>query len=231
MYKNDLLHLDTRRNIYNVILENPGIHFRELSRKLDMPITTLDYHLNHFRKRGLISIRTSDNYKRFYVKDKVGVKEKEIFNVLRQAVPRNIVLYLMFGYACSKMDLCKELDKHPSTIDFHLKKLVKLDIIKKADIKNNMIKMPKGIIKYERTSNEIVYIFKDMGIFYNLYDLLIVYKGSLPEKQLFNYFLKEGKAHLSKRKRSPYNNVNSPDDAIDTVVKLFNDIFPNPICS
>ena len=228
MGKVDLLYLETRRNIYNIILKNPGLHMRELSRKLDMPITTLSYHLNNFEQRGLITAKSRSGYKRLYVSFKIGKKEKEILDIFRQEVPRNILLYMMFGYACSKMELSKELEKHHTTIDFHLKKLIDLDIIKVATVKNGQIIMPKGSINHKRSSNEIIYIFKDMSLFYTLYDLLIVYNGSLPEKELVTRYITEGKNHLSKRKRSGYNLVSAPNDAIEFAIEVFFDIFPHP---
>ena len=178
--------------------------------------------------RGLITINLENGYLRLYASYKIGRREKKIINFLRQETPRKILLYLLLGYACSLKELSKELNKYPSTLLFHIKKLIKNDIIKVASVKNNKIKMPKGTIKHSRFGKEVVYIFSDMGIYYTFYDLLIVYKDIIPEKQLLNYFLTEGKDHLSKRKRSPYDTVNAPNDAIDSTIEILFKIFPNP---
>lgn len=51
------LDLKTRRNIYNFILKHPGLHFRELCRKLSLPNSTLSYHTRYLEKRGFIIAR------------------------------------------------------------------------------------------------------------------------------------------------------------------------------
>jgi predicted transcriptional regulator len=228
MNNDDLLYLETRQRIYNVILKNPGLHKRDLARKINIPVTTLTYHLNKFEKRGLIIAKYANGYKRLFVSYKIGRREKDILELFRQEVPRNILIFMMIGYACSKSELSKELIKDPSTIAFHMKKLIEKDLVQAVQIVDGRIILPKGIIKHKRSSNEIIYIFKDMGLYYTLYDLLIVYKDSLPKHELITYFLIEGRKHLSKRKRSQYNLVNSPNDGVNSVIELFFEIFPHP---
>lgn len=93
--KNDILKLQIRNEIYNFIQKNPGLHFRELSRKLNIPKTTLIYHLHYLEKLDIVISKTVQGYKRFYIKEKVGIKDKEIINILRQEIPLRIVLLLM----------------------------------------------------------------------------------------------------------------------------------------
>lgn len=45
---------DTRREIYNYILDNPGCHLRELSKNLNKPVSTLTWHLRILEKANLI---------------------------------------------------------------------------------------------------------------------------------------------------------------------------------
>lgn len=49
--KEDSLALETRRKIYNLILNYPGLHEREIARKLNLSLSTLDYHLHYLEKR------------------------------------------------------------------------------------------------------------------------------------------------------------------------------------
>ncbi|MCK4365849.1 MAG: winged helix-turn-helix transcriptional regulator [Thermoplasmatales archaeon] len=44
----NILELETRRQIYNIILENPGLHLRELSRRTNLSFGGLRHHLNYF---------------------------------------------------------------------------------------------------------------------------------------------------------------------------------------
>ena len=56
MVKEEILKLESRKLIYNYILEHPGLHFRELSRELKIPKSTLEYHLSYLKKLELIKI-------------------------------------------------------------------------------------------------------------------------------------------------------------------------------
>ena len=93
--KNDILKLQTRRKIYDCIKKNPGLHFSEISRKLDVPKTTLIYHLKYLEKLEIVISKTEQGYKRYYIKQTVGAKDKEILNILRQEIPLRIVLLLL----------------------------------------------------------------------------------------------------------------------------------------
>jgi predicted transcriptional regulator len=78
----------------------PGVHLREIRRRLAMPIGTLDYHLYQLGKRGLIAIRFQGGYKCCYPERPVGEgppipeNEKLLLAFLRQELPRSILLHL-----------------------------------------------------------------------------------------------------------------------------------------
>ena len=50
MKKDGIIKLKTRKLIYNYISNHPGLYFRELSRELKIPKSTLDYHLTFLKK-------------------------------------------------------------------------------------------------------------------------------------------------------------------------------------
>lgn len=91
----NLLKLKIRQEIYNLILEYPGLHLREISRIIYFSFDSLRHHLKFLEKYNLIVSRIDRRYIRYYVKQKVGKKDKEIFNVLRQVIPRKILLLML----------------------------------------------------------------------------------------------------------------------------------------
>jgi len=235
--QNSILKLKIRQEIYNYILENPSSYLREISRNMNIPKTTLKYHLDYLEKHNLITPKFEDKYKRYYVKDKLGQKEKELLNLLRQEVPRNIILFLIFHIVCSQIELSKALGKHPSTISFHLKKLRDLDIIQTAFIdERNIIMDEPVVIERNKKSTEIIYVFSDEEFFYIIYNLLIVSKKSLPDKDIIEDLLlfiddlaslDESNKRL-KIKRSTYKKLNNPDRAIDELLDFVHEVFPHP---
>ena len=109
----NILLLSTRRNIYQFIVKSPGLHLRELSRRLQMPLNTVKYHLHVLQKRELIKEKTEGRYHRYYVTYKIGAREKELINLLREDIPCTIILYLMICYWSTQNDISKSLQKHP----------------------------------------------------------------------------------------------------------------------
>lgn len=124
MIKEDSLALETRRNIYTTIVQYPGLHERELARKLDMSLSTLDYHLHYLEKRDLIVSRKDGRYTRYFATRKVGREDKKIIAILRQKTPRAIILYLLLHPEAIHKDIAQEIGKSPSTVSFHLKKMI-----------------------------------------------------------------------------------------------------------
>jgi len=95
LIKDDILKLETRREIYNLILKNPGLHFREIKRRTNLPIGSLQYHLSKLNKYGLIFKKFDNSYNRYYASKSVGKKETDIINLLRQKTPLKIILLLL----------------------------------------------------------------------------------------------------------------------------------------
>ena len=48
------LELESRRKIYEAIEKVPGIHFRELNRRLGIPLGVIEYHLKYLEQHELI---------------------------------------------------------------------------------------------------------------------------------------------------------------------------------
>lgn len=233
----NILQLEVRKNIFNFLNKNPGIHLRELSRQMKIPKTTLKHHLKYLSNQGIITSKTEVRFKRYYVTNKFGKKEKEILTLLRQEVPHNILLYMTFFIVCSEKELSKALDKNPATIDFHLKKLKDLGIIKKGwgDKKKIFMKTPI-VVKRKIKLNEKIYYIDGEEYFYIILKLLNKYKKSLPNQDFINeilkltqeyYYIDRFKKRIS-QKNLFLNIINNPDGAIDAVWNIFWDICPNP---
>lgn len=129
----DPLELDTRRRIYDLIDSTPGIHFREISRRLDIPMGVVEYHVHYLMKKDMIIARKEGRYKRYYTEGKVGSRDKKVLAFLRKEVPRNIIMHIMLNPGARHRDLKKELSLSGSTLSFHLKKMIKKDVIREED--------------------------------------------------------------------------------------------------
>lgn len=185
MKKRGIIKLKTRMLIYNYILKHPGLHFRELSRELKIPKSTLDYHLTFLKKLELIKIKSNGRYSRYYAMKQVDRRDKELINVLRQEVPLKLVIHLIVEgpgdiYKDEKT-FWKALD-NPATLTnlFSVKELVELEKYWNWD-KGDLFKLNKGrstidfhlnkllntgIIEKIRVGKEIKYKLKDRYLIY-----------------------------------------------------------------
>ena len=125
----DALEQENRREIYKFILKYPGLHLREISRKMNIPKSTMIYHLHYLKKRNLIVTKSESGYSRYYISYEIGRKNKVVLNILRQETPRRIILYLLRFPNSSKKDISYYLKKHRTTVTFHLNKLIEMNIV------------------------------------------------------------------------------------------------------
>jgi predicted transcriptional regulator len=125
------LDLETRREIFELISNFPGLHFREILRRLDISSGNLNYQLSYMVKHDLIVTIADGNLKRYYIIGKVKSKEKRILACLRNETARGLVLYLLLNPNTQFNELSKNFDLAPSKLAYHLKKLVEKDIIEK----------------------------------------------------------------------------------------------------
>lgn len=134
MEKDELLELDTRRGIYELIQERPGIHFREIMRQLDIPTGALEYHLHYMEQHDLVTAREEGRYKRFYITGELDRHDKDVLGLLRQEMPRRILIHLLLNPISTHKRMLQHFDIAPSTLSFHLKKLVEADLVRSIPV-------------------------------------------------------------------------------------------------
>jgi predicted transcriptional regulator len=208
-HREEIFSLEIRRKIYKKISRYPGLHLRELSRILNLPKSTLVYHINYLTKRNIIAIDKSSGYERLYVSKKFNKKDKELINLIREKVPQNLILYFCLFPITNQREIVKfakrfenhwvkvpkNLKKHPTTLAFHLNKLVEIGIIERFDV-----------------GNEVVYSLNDLE---DILDLLIIY-----EKRLFGKDVERILYWMQ--------NQNLVDTATDNILNKMFDYFPHP---
>ena len=136
---------DLRKEIYEYILEYPGLHLMEIRRKLELSKSSLYYHLKKLRRDQLIVEISDGRYKRYYPYNHSNEIDKRVINLMRQELPRKIVFFILFKEYVNLAYIAKGLDRDPRTIAFHLKKLKKFDIIEEIPKGNEKLYRVKGI--------------------------------------------------------------------------------------
>ena len=163
----DLLDLESRREIYDLILKNPGLHLSRIAEILKMSLSLVKYHLYHLEKNKLIRSEKEKGYSRYYVEGEIDPLEKKALSLLWQEVPFKVVLFLIKNDRSQHKEILKNFNIASSTLSYHLKKMVKLGIISVSTHGNDRgytivdkEKIIQIIIKYK--PYKIIESFKDI---------------------------------------------------------------------
>ncbi len=134
----ELLELETRRAIYNLVFTHPGLHLREIQRQLGMHVNLVEYHLHQLISNELVVSVHQDGYNRFFPAqapgadkqvDRLTSQEKRVLGMMRQPMPLRIMVYLLATNNAPHKDVCEHLGCAPSTLTYHMKKMVRGQIV------------------------------------------------------------------------------------------------------
>jgi len=126
---NDLLELETRRKIYDLVSRNPGLHLSKIAEISKMRISLVEYHLIFLERKNIINPVKEGGYTRYYVKGKIGTADKKVLSLLRREIPLRIVLFLLKNTSAKHKEILQNFNVAPSTLSYHLKNLVGNEIL------------------------------------------------------------------------------------------------------
>ncbi|MCI4336287.1 MAG: hypothetical protein L3K17_03705 [Thermoplasmata archaeon] len=115
--------------LFSFVQQYPGVHLREIRRRLQIPIGTLDYHLYRLGRQGLIAVRFQGGYKCCYpavsetTRAPIPEGQQMLLALLRQPVPRAILLQLYLEGVCSPAQLSEAIDTTGPNLSYFLKRL------------------------------------------------------------------------------------------------------------
>ncbi len=125
----DILELENRRLIYQLISKYPGMYLREIEKNLGLAVGVLEYHLSHMVKNEILTVEEDGNRIRYFVTGGVNYGDKNTIGLLRQKIPRRVVLYLMLNPNVKFKDVLEQFEVSKSTLSFHIKKLVDAHLV------------------------------------------------------------------------------------------------------
>ncbi|MFC4360435.1 winged helix-turn-helix transcriptional regulator [Halobium salinum] len=123
------LSLATRREIFGRVKDNPGIHFSQLKRDLDMETGLLQYHLRELEEYGALESEEHQGKRRVFVARELNEEERSILAVLRYETTRRILLYLLENGPARNGEIAEAVGVTPATISYHMSTLADNDII------------------------------------------------------------------------------------------------------
>ena len=158
--------LTPRDKIYSTIVQNPGLHFREVQRRTMMATGAMQYHIDYLKKKNLIREEKEGKFSRFYSLQ-TDIADTKLMNLLRQDSVRKIVLFLMNRRRATLPTISANVGLGLSTTSFHMQKLLQSEIV-----------LQKTII------GKLYFFLKDKE---SILALLVEYKGSFLDSLVDNF--------------------------------------------
>jgi predicted transcriptional regulator len=125
-YQNNLN--NSQNNILNAICQYPGIRYRELARQTGFANGVLTYHLNILEQFGSVNKFKHNNITRYYPLS-IPNTDLKIISHLRVHSERDIILFLLSHDFCTFAEIVEYVGKAPSTISWHLRRLLEDGIL------------------------------------------------------------------------------------------------------
>jgi predicted transcriptional regulator len=122
---------DPRKTILDYVSENPGVHFNELVRSVEMATGQVQYHMYRLTKRGDIDgdslYGRTHYYPAEYPEDRRGAVA-----LLRRETAREVVVYIVENGETRPDELAEALDVARSTVEWHLGRLEEQSLVSKS---------------------------------------------------------------------------------------------------
>lgn len=124
-----LLH-PIRRELYQILCENPGTYLLELVKILEAPLGTLTWHLRILEREGLVkSIKFAG--KRLFYPRMLRTKEAEMaYLTMRSATAKKIFQYIVNNPGCYQEQLAEKLGVHHDTVRWHVTRMEDVGLIR-----------------------------------------------------------------------------------------------------
>jgi predicted transcriptional regulator len=121
--------LSRRKTIFQHISKYPGTYIREMEKTLSLSMGDLQYHLQQLEKADLISTHNDGRRKRYFIKNEVNYFDREILSFIKMRTSRRIIIFLLLNPESNFKDVLAQFHFTKGALSFHLKKLIKANIV------------------------------------------------------------------------------------------------------
>jgi predicted transcriptional regulator len=121
-----------RQQITDLVAAEPGIHFQELVRRLDAGRGTMEHHLRKLVSANVLTMQVSQGFTCFFPKGKVDRHMMAAAPVLKSEGARQILQAIQANPGVPAQDVAATIGLTPSTVNYHLKRLVASGLVSHA---------------------------------------------------------------------------------------------------
>jgi predicted transcriptional regulator len=121
--------LPNKDRVYQYVANNPGCHLRRISKDLDLAMGDTQYHLKNLEKSNLIKSRLIGVFRTYYSVSIYGERMQSILAMLRQEVPRDIILFLIENPGASQAEIAQHQTISAPAINWHMTRLIEIGLV------------------------------------------------------------------------------------------------------
>ena len=122
-----------RQRILTTINRYPGLHLREIQRRIGSSVHLIEHHVNVLERQGLATSRDEGGYRRFFPangpRSALDDRERVWLGILRQNVPLGIALHLLDKGSALHGEIADIVPVTKSTLTYHLKNMERVGLI------------------------------------------------------------------------------------------------------
>lgn len=135
MRREEVLEYEARRRLFQLIEREPGLHLRELERRLAMPMSTLRHHVRYLEEHGLVMAHEDRNVRRYFATTLTDPADRRVMAALRQESLRRVLLYILSrGGNATYQEILDAVGSPPSTLAVYLSQLVDRGLLVKRSL-------------------------------------------------------------------------------------------------
>ncbi|MBI4393771.1 MAG: winged helix-turn-helix transcriptional regulator [Euryarchaeota archaeon] len=145
----NVLENDARREIFNYIKTNPGVHLRATASALSLSTTNVLWHLRKLEQANLLNSKKLEGYKVYYpVEGGIEMRRMGLaMAVLRNPNAKTVLEFISGSPSSHQREIARAMGVNHGTIRWHLRKLQAVGLVLE--------------VKKEHTSN---YYVSELGI-------------------------------------------------------------------
>lgn len=146
---------EVRDRIRRRVHGDPGIHFNELMRELDLATGQTQYHVKRLLRSD--EIVAEQLYGRtHYYSPEYDSWDRRALGLLRRETIRDVVIYLIAHGPSEPAAVAEDLDIARSTLEWHLSHLVECDVVRKEYDERNRVSL--HLVEPERTGELLTHV-------------------------------------------------------------------------
>jgi DNA-binding MarR family transcriptional regulator len=127
--------LKLRDRIVDQVAANPGIHLRELHRKIGCAMGALQYHLKHLERDGEVISLRAGNVRHIFPPDYSTEERVLLLTALaRNPTVGSILTECMKNGQTTQAEISRDLDVDKSLISYYTSSLLKADILRSVKV-------------------------------------------------------------------------------------------------